>query len=190
MFKRLFACMIAICWAPFGSAQAAEAPARPNIIFILTDDVGYGDLGCYGATHVKTPNLDRLAKLGMRFTDAHSTASVCTPTRFAFMTGRYAWRQPGTGIAAGNAPALIQPGTTTVASMLKSAGYKTGVVGKWHLGLGDGPKTDYNGEIKPGPLELGFDYAFIIPATGDRVPYYNPSVSFIAEKIFTPLMPP
>jgi len=150
-----------------GQGTAAE---KPNIIFILTDDVGYGDLGCYGATHVKTPNLDRLAKQGMRFTDAHSTASVCTPTRFAFMTGQYAWRQPGTGIAAGNAPALIQPGTTTVASMLKSAGYKTGVVGKWHLGLGDGPKTDYNGEIKPGPLELGFDYAFIIPATGDRVP--------------------
>jgi arylsulfatase A-like enzyme len=151
-------------------ATSAFAADKPNIIFILTDDLGYGDLGCYGATHVKTPNLDRLAREGLRFTDAHSTASVCTPTRYAFITGRYAWRQPGTGIAAGNAPLIIKPGTTTVASLLKSAGYKTGVVGKWHLGLGDGEKTDYNREIKPGPLELGFDYAFLVPATGDRVP--------------------
>jgi len=146
------------------------AVGKPNIIYILTDDVGYGDVGCYGATHVKTPNIDRLAKEGLRFTDAHSTASVCTPTRYAFMTGRYAWRQPGTGIAAGNAPLIIKPGTTTVASLLKSAGYRTGVVGKWHLGLGDAEGTDYNRELKPGPLELGFDHAFIIPATGDRVP--------------------
>jgi len=149
---------------------AATAAEKPNIIFILTDDLGYCDLGCYGATHVKTPNLDRLAREGLRFTDAHSTASVCTPTRYAFMTGCYAWRQSGTGIAAGNAPLLIKPGTTTVASLVKSAGYRTGVVGKWHLGLGDGEKTDYNRPIKPGPLELGFDYAFLIPATGDRVP--------------------
>lgn len=151
-----------------GPASAAERP--PNIVFILADDLGYGDIGCYGASKVKTPNLDRLASQGCRFTDAHATASVCTPTRFAFLTGRYAWRQPGTGIAPGDAPALIKPGTTTVASILKAAGYKTGVVGKWHLGLGDGPKTDFNGDIKPGPLEIGFDYAFYIPATGDRVP--------------------
>lgn len=146
------------------------AADKPNIVYILADDLGYGDVGCYGAMHVKTPNIDRLAKEGRRFTDAHSTASVCTPTRYAFLTGRYAWRQPGTGIAAGNASALIKPGTTTVASLLKSAGYQTGLVGKWHLGLGDAEKTDFNGEIKTGPLELGFDYAFFIPATGDRVP--------------------
>ena len=152
------------------SATACFAAEKPNIIYILSDDLGYGDIGCYGATKVKTPNLDRLASQGCRFTDAHSTASVCTPTRYAFLTGRYAWRQPGTGIAAGNAPTLIKPGTTTVPSMLKTAGYKTGVVGKWHLGLGDALKTDFNGDIKPGPLELGFDYAFYIPATGDRVP--------------------
>ncbi len=153
----------------FGNARAADA-AKPNIIYILSDDVGYGDIGCYGATKVKTPNLDRLAAQGCRFTDAHATASVCTPTRFAFLTGRYAWRQPGTGIAPGDAPALIKAGTTTVASVLREAGYKTGLVGKWHLGLGDGPNTDFNGDIKPGPLELGFDSAFFIPATGDRVP--------------------
>ncbi len=148
----------------------SPAAEKPNIIYIISDDLGYGDLGCYGATKVKTPNIDRLASQGCRFTDAHSTASVCTPTRYALLTGRYAWRQAGTGIAAGNAPALIKAGTVTVPSMLKSAGYKTGVVGKWHLGLGDEPKTDFNGDIKPGPLELGFDYAFFIPATGDRVP--------------------
>ena len=153
-----------------GLHLAAPAAPRPNVILILSDDLGYGDVGCYGAQRVKTPNLDRLAREGVRFTDAHSTASVCTPTRYAFMTGRYAWRQPGTGIAPGDATALIKPGTTTVASVLKSAGYRTGVVGKWHLGLGDGERTDFNGEIKPGPLELGFDYAFLIPATGDRVP--------------------
>lgn len=150
-------------------ARGADA-ARPNIIFIIADDVGYGDLGCYGAREVKTPHLDRLAAQGCRFTDAHTTASVCTPTRYALLTGRYAWRQPGTGIAPGDAPALIPPGTATVASTLKSAGYRTALIGKWHLGLGPGPKTDFNGEIKPGPLELGFNQAFFIPATGDRVP--------------------
>ena len=149
---------------------AAADAAKPNIVYILSDDVGYGDLGCYGATKVKTPHLDRLAVGGCRFTDAHATASVCTPTRYAFLTGRYAWRQPGTGIAAGDTPMLIQPGTVTVPSMLKNAGYRTGLVGKWHMGLGNPPKTNFNGEIKPGPLEIGFDYAFFIPATGDRVP--------------------
>ena len=147
----------------------AAAPARPNIVFIMADDIGYGDVGSYGANKVKTPHLDRLAREGLRFTDAHAPASVCTPTRFAFMTGKYAWRQPGTGIAAGNATLLIPPGTPTVASVLKQAGYRTGLVGKWHLGLGT-TEPDFNAELKPGPLELGFDYAFFIPATGDRVP--------------------
>jgi arylsulfatase A-like enzyme len=167
--KHLSIAMVCVLGAATPQLLAASTPVKPNIIYILTDDVGYGDVGCYGATHVKTPNIDRLAREGTRFTDAHATASVCTPTRYAFMTGRYAWRQPGTGIAAGNSPALIKPGTSTVPSVLKQAGYATGLVGKWHLGLGE-DKTDFNGEIKPGPLELGFDYAFFIPATGDRVP--------------------
>ena len=165
IIRLLLPCFLVLPWLT--RSVAAE---KPNIIYILTDDLGYGDIGCYGATKVKTPNLDRLASQGCRFTDAHATASVCTPTRYAFLTGRYAWRQPGTGIAPGDAPALIRTGTTTVPSMLKAAGYKTGLVGKWHLGLGEAPKTDFNGDIKPGPLELGFDYAFYIPATGDRVP--------------------
>ncbi|MBE7537329.1 MAG: arylsulfatase [Opitutaceae bacterium] len=150
-------------------ASAAIAADRPNIVLILSDDVGYGDLGCYGATHVRTPNLDRLARDGARFTDAHATASVCTPTRFALLTGKYAWRVPGTGIAPGDSPLLISPETPTIASALKSAGYSTGIIGKWHLGLG-ATTPDFNTDLKPGPVELGFDYAFFIPATGDRVP--------------------
>ncbi len=144
--------------------------AKPNIIFILADDIGYGDWSCYGATKVKTPNLDRLAAQGRRFTDAHSPSAVCTPTRYAFMTGEYAWRKPGTGILPGTAALIVEPGRVTVPSLLKQAGYTTGVVGKWHLGLGAQSPTDYNGEIKPGPLEIGFDYAWLLPATGDRTP--------------------
>ncbi|MCH5376889.1 MAG: sulfatase-like hydrolase/transferase, partial [Planctomycetes bacterium] len=153
--------------APVGVIAAENA--KPNIIFILADDIGYGDFGCYGAVKVKTPNVDRLASEGLRFTDAHSMASVCTPSRYSFLTGEYAFRKKGTGIASGIEGLLIEPGRVTVPALLKRAGYATGIVGKWHLGLGIRP-TDYNGEIKPGPLEIGFDYAWILPATGDRVP--------------------
>lgn len=152
------------------SAAAAEG-TKPNIVFILADDVGYGDLGCYGAKLVKTPALDRLAAQGCRFTDAHSPAATCTPTRRAFLTGTYSWRQePGSSIAPGDAAISIQPGTATVASLLKQAGYRTGIVGKWHLGLGNEGGPDWNADIKPSPLDLGFDSSFIMAATGDRVP--------------------
>jgi len=151
------------------AALPARATARPNIVVILADDVGYGDLGCYGATRVKTPNLDRLAARGVRFTDAHSSSATCTPTRYSLMTGEYAWRKKGTNILPGDAALIVEPGRSTLASVLKQAGYTTGCVGKWHLGLGSG-QIDWNGEIAPGPLEIGFDYSFIIPATGDRVP--------------------
>jgi arylsulfatase A-like enzyme len=149
---------------------AAEPASKPNIVIILADDIGYGDLGCYGATRVKTPNLDKLATQGMRFTDAHAPAAVCTPTRYGLITGQYAWRHPpGSRILSGVAPMSIRPGTVTVPSLLKQAGYTTAAVGKWHLGLGE-TEPDFNTEIKPGPREVGFDYSFIIPATGDRVP--------------------
>lgn len=150
-------------------ASPEQRTGKPNIVLILADDIGYGDFGSYGATKVKTPNVDRLASQGLRFTDAHSMASTCTPSRYSLLTGTYAFRKKGTGIASGIDGLLIEPGLTTVPSLLKRAGYSTGVVGKWHLGLGNKP-TNYNGEVKPGPLEIGFDYAWIMPATGDRVP--------------------
>jgi len=152
------------------SLMAAEKQATPNIIVIMADDIGYGDVSCYGATEVKTPNIDRLAKEGVRFTSGYCSASTCTPTRYSLLTGKYALRQKGTGIAPPNATALIQPGTTTLPSILKKAGYATAIVGKWHLGLGEPPEPDWNGELKPGPCEIGFDYAFILPTTNDRVP--------------------
>jgi len=153
-----------------GGAGAAE-PARrpPNVVLIYADDVGYGDLGCYGARRVKTPNLDRLAAAGLRFTDAHAPSATCTPSRYGLLTGEYPWRRPGTGILPGDAALIIEPGRPTLPAILKGAGYATGVVGKWHLGLGAG-KIDWNKEIRPGPLDIGFDYAFLVPATGDRVP--------------------
>lgn len=149
---------------------AEQVAEKPNIVIIYADDLGYGDLSSYGATHIQTPNTDRLASEGIIFTNAHSPSATCTPSRYAMLTGEYAWRKPGTGIARGDAPAIIQPGRTTIATILKQAGYTTGVVGKWHLGLGPQEGADWNREIKPGPLEIGFDYAYLIPATGDRVP--------------------
>lgn len=151
------------------SLPAAAAPRRPNIVVIYADDLGYGDLGCYGAAGIRTPNIDRLAARGTRFTDAHSPSATCTPSRYALLTGDYAWRASGTQILPGDAPALIRPGQFTLPAMLKAAGYATGLVGKWHLGLGDG-EVDWNGRIAPGPLDVGFDQAFFIPATLDRVP--------------------
>lgn len=146
------------------------AAERPNVVVIMADDLGYGDVGCYGATEVKTPHIDRLAERGLRFQQGYCSASTCTPTRFSFLTGKYAFRQPGAGIAPPNATLLIRPGTETIASLLKKAGYATAVIGKWHLGLGADPAPDWNGDLKPGPLELGFDYCYLLPTTNDRVP--------------------
>lgn len=143
---------------------------RPNIIIIYTDDLGYGDISANGATKIITPNIDKIAKQGLRFTSAYATSATCTPSRFSMLTGQYAWRQQGTGIATGDAALLIPTNITTMPKMLQTAGYTTGVVGKWHLGLGPKGGPDWNSEIKPGPLEIGFNYSFIMPATGDRVP--------------------
>ena len=149
----------------------AAAPAPPNIVLIYADDLGYGDLGCYGAESVRTPNVDRLAREGLRFTAAYSSSATCTPSRYSMLTGEYAWRKKGTGVLAGDAALIIDPARPTVASVLRQAGYATAVVGKWHLGLGPGEGTlDWNAEIRPGPREVGFEHSFIMPATGDRVP--------------------
>ncbi|HEY3291334.1 MAG TPA: sulfatase-like hydrolase/transferase, partial [Anaerolineae bacterium] len=109
------------------------AVERPNILLIYADDVGYGDVSCYGATSVKTPNIDRLAAGGLRFTDAHSSSATCTPSRYSMLTGEYAWRKKGTGVLPGDARLIIDPARPTLPRMLQNAGYRTGVVGKWHL---------------------------------------------------------
>ncbi|MBV6645459.1 MAG: arylsulfatase [Cyclobacteriaceae bacterium] len=141
---------------------------KPNIVILYADDLGFGDVGCYGAKGVKTPNIDYLAENGLKFTDAHSAAATCTPSRYSLLTGQYAFRNQAQ-VLPGDAPLIIPPGTSTLPSLLQQAGYSTGVVGKWHLGLGTG-QVDWNADIKPGPLEIGFDYAFLLPSTGDRVP--------------------
>ncbi len=144
--------------------------AKPNVIIIYTDDLGYGDVSCCGATKIRTPNIDRLAARGIRFTNGHSSSASCTPSRYSMLTGGYAFRKEGTGIAPGDAAMIIDPETRTLADIFADAGYKTGVVGKWHLGLGGVGGPDWNGLITPGPQDLGFGYSFLMPATGDRVP--------------------
>ncbi|MEN9554234.1 MAG: Arylsulfatase [Planctomycetota bacterium] len=141
----------------------------PNIVIIYVDDLGFGDISCNGGRGVSTPNINRIAEEGCNFRDGHSSAATCTPSRYSLLTGEYAWRKKGTGIAPGDATAIITPDRTTVASQLKKAGYRSSVIGKWHLGLGTN-QIDWNQPISPGPLDIGFDECFIIPATGDRVP--------------------
>ena len=164
--------LFAVTFAAAQDPAAEQSVEKPNIIVIMADDLGLGDVSCYGATALETPNIDRLANKGCRFTSGYCSASTCTPTRYSLLTGNYAFRRKGTGIAPPSAPAIIQPGVETVASILKRAGYQTAVIGKWHLGLGsrDQGGPDWNGALKPGPLEIGFDTCFLLPTTNDRVP--------------------
>lgn len=167
-----------------GVLGAAAVSSRPNILYILADDLGRGDLGCYNPeSHIPTPNMDRIAREGMRFTDMHSPSSVCTPTRYGILTGRYCWRSRlKQGVLNGESPALLEPGRLTVPAMLKRQGYRTAGIGKWHLGLRNEPKTDYTQTLRPGPLEAGFDTYFGIPASLDMEPY----VYFENDRVLEP----
>jgi len=160
--------IVVVLLAALAPLLAAE---KPNVIVIMADDLGYGDISANGATALKTPNIDRLAAEGLRFTSGYCSASTCTPTRYSFLTGSYAFRRKGTGVAPPNGHLVVPSGTFTIADIAKAAGYKTAVIGKWHLGLGaEGKGPDWNGVIAPGPRELGFDYNFLLPTTNDRVP--------------------
>ncbi len=141
----------------------------PNIIIMYADDLGFGDIGCYGATTIPTPNIDRLAAEGIRFRQGYATAATCTPSRYSLLTGTYPWRNPRAAVLAGDAPAIIAPGVATLPGMLRNAGYRTGIAGKWHLGLGNND-LDWNRELSVTPNDVGFDYCFIMAATNDRVP--------------------
>jgi arylsulfatase A-like enzyme len=171
---------VACCGSILAQTKTVTQNQKPkNIIFILADDLGYGDLGCYGAKpeHVRTPNIDGIARDGIRFTDGHSPASVSCPSRYNLMTGRYSWRTwAETGNVWANDPMLIDIGQMTIASLLKEGGYYTGMIGKWHLGFGkpggenwdDMLGVDFNKKIAPGPRETGFDYFYGMPATGQH----------------------
>lgn len=149
----------------------AQQVQKPNVIVIMADDIGYGDLSCYGGKVIHTPTITKLANEGIRFTDAHAVAATSTPSRYSFLTGHYSWRRTDTGVAPGDAGMIIRPEQYTVADLFKEAGYVTGAVGKWHLGMGDkSGEQNWNDLITPGLKDIGFDYSYIMAATGDRVP--------------------
>ncbi|AYN67958.1 arylsulfatase [Euzebyella marina] len=151
------------------ASKKAPKVEKPNIVIIYADDLGYGEMGAYGATELKTPNLDKLANGGMRFTNGYATSATCTPSRYALLTGVYPWRNKNAKILPGTAPLIIDTSQITLPKVLKTKGYSTGIVGKWHLGLGNG-NVDWNQRIAHSPNEVGFDYSHILAATQDRVP--------------------
>lgn len=158
---------------PFASAQAQQKniDERPNVIIIMADDIGYGDLSCNGEPTIHTPNVERVANQGVRFTDAHSVAATSTPSRYSMLTGLYSWRRNDTGIARGDAGMIIRPEQYTIADMFRDNGYYTGAIGKWHLGLGDKTgEQNWNEKITPNPDDIGFSYSYLMAATADRTP--------------------
>lgn len=162
---------IVLSLVALSTLHAETAKLTPNVIIILADDLGYGDVSCNGQGKIQTPAIDKLAAEGLRFTDGYAPSSTCTPTRYSLMTGEYAWRKKGTGILPGDAKLIISPSRVTLPRIFKDANYATAAIGKWHLGLGAGKdELDWNKPIAPGLNELGFDYSFHMAATGDRVP--------------------
>ena len=153
----------------FISCNKKEAPTKPNIIIVYMDDLGYGDVSYNGAKKLKTPNIDAMAMAGMRFNNGYATSATCTPSRYALLTGVYPWREKRARILAGTAPLIIGTDQMTLPKMLKQQGYQTAIIGKWHLGLGNG-NVNWNELVTPGPNQLGFDYSYIMAATQDRVP--------------------
>lgn len=149
--------------------QDKSRQAKPNIVFIYLDDLGYGDVSAYEAGSLKTPNMDRLVNGGVKFTNGYASSATCSPSRYAILTGTYPWRNENAKILPGTAPLLIDTAQYTLPRMLQDHGYTTGIVGKWHLGLGSGD-VNWNEEISPGPNQVGFDYSYILAATQDRVP--------------------
>ena len=165
--KRTLSLLASLALTATAIIHAAE---RPNVVIIYGDDVGYADVGAYGSKLIPTPNIDKLASEGLMFTDGHCSAATCTPSRFSMLTGIHGFRH-GVRVLAPNAPSTITPDMFTLPQLFKKAGYHTAVVGKWHLGIGDGnTPVDWNSDVKPGPLEIGFDYSFLLPSTNDRVP--------------------
>ncbi|MCI9608445.1 MAG: arylsulfatase [Muribaculaceae bacterium] len=163
-------------------AVAKGADSKPNVVMIVADDLGYGDLECYGAKNVKTPAVNNLAANGIRFTDTHAVAATSTPSRYSLLTGEYPWRRPGTDVAPGDAGMIIRPEQFTIADMFRSNGYATAAIGKWHLGLGDKTGTqDWNAPLAASPSDLGFDYHYIMAATSDRVPCVFIEQGFVAN---------
>ncbi len=165
----LIAAIATLLYACTNEPQKGSEVPRPNVVIIYADDLGYGDVSAYGATEINTPNIDRLARGGIRFTNGYSASATCSPSRYALLTGSYPWRNEKAKILDGTAPLLISTEQMTLPKMFKAQGYHTGIVGKWHLGLGDG-QVDWNARIAPGPNEVGFEYAYIMAATQDRVP--------------------
>lgn len=177
---------------PLAIPAVEAAPTPPNVIIILADDLGYGSVGCYGAKpeQVRTPHIDRLAAEGRRFTDAHTPSSVCSPTRYALITGRYCWRTPArSGVFGTHDPLKIETSRPTIASLFTKAGYRTAVVGKWHLGLGADKQTDYTKPLVPGPREIGFGYDLLVPQNhGDTTNVFveNGQVAGLRSATLTP----
>lgn len=160
---------IAVAMAVSGTVFAASQQ-KPNVVIIYGDDVGFGDVGAYGSKMIPTPNIDRLAKEGLLFTDGHCAAATCTPSRFSLLTGIHGFRH-GARVLPPNAPLIVPTDKLTLPKLFNKAGYHTAVIGKWHLGIGDGvTPVDWNGDVKPGPLEVGFKYSYLLPSTNDRVP--------------------